>query len=143
MASITSANAVITMSISSLFSIPQQLQGFAADEIFGTDVLETAETMMGVDGLMSAGFVYVAIKQNYALQADSPSNAIFDQWYVAQQQVKDLYYASGLILLPALRVKWTMNKGVLTSYPFLPDAKKVLQPRKFGITWQSAVAANF
>lgn len=137
MATITAANAIIMFSIPGLFPTPQQLQGFATDDVFDTDALESAEVMMGVDGKLSGGFVYVAIKQNYALQADSPSAIIFDQWYAVQQQIQDLYTANATVTLTSLGTKWALTKGFLTTYKPVPDAKKLLQPRKFGITWQS------
>lgn len=141
MASITAANAVYMVSIPLLFPIPQQLQGFAADDVFGTDPLQSAETLMGVDGRLSGGFVYVEIKQSITLQADSPSNDFFDAWYSAQQVAKEPYTASALVLLTSLARKWTMTRGFLTTYQPIPDAKKLLQPRKFGITWESVQPA--
>ena len=42
MASITSANAVLFLGITDLFSTPQQLQQFAADDIYGIDAMQTA-----------------------------------------------------------------------------------------------------
>lgn len=139
MASITGANSVIMISIPLLFPIPQQLQGFAVDDVFDTDALESAETQMGVDGNLSAGFVYVPVKQNYSLQADSPSNFIFDTWWATQQQARDLFQANGVVLLTAVGSKWTMRKGFLTTYMPIPAVKKLLQPRKHTITWQSVV----
>ncbi len=141
MASITSANAVYTLSITALYNTAQQLQGFAADEIFSTDPLESAEVMMGVDGILSAGFVFVPVKQMIALQADSASNALFENWWSSQQQIKDVYFANGQITLPSIGRKFTLTQGVLSTYPSVADAKKVLQPRKYGITWQSIVPA--
>lgn len=141
MSSLTGANAVIMLSVPLVFPVPQQLQGFAADDVFDTDTIESAEVLMGVDGKMSAGFVFVPVKQNYTLQADSQAMFFFQQWWAAQQQAKDVFFASGLILLTTLNSKWTMTKGALTSYKPLPDAKKLLQPRKFTITWESSSPA--
>lgn len=141
MGSITSANAIYQLSIVLVYPIPQQLQGFSTDDIFGTDPLESAQVQMGVDGVLSAGFVFVEVKQNITLQADSPSNDVFDNWYAAQQLIKDTYRATGLIMLTAIGKKWNMLNGVLTMYPPIPDAKKVLQPRRFGITWESVSPA--
>ena len=141
MASITSANAEILLSIPSLFPIPQALQGFAAEDIFDVAEIEPTETLMGVDGILSAGFVFVPIDQNFAFQADSPSIVIFDTWWTAMQVVKDVYFATATVLLPGPGKKWAMNNGVLKSYKPLPDAKKVLQPQRFRITWQSALPA--
>lgn len=135
--SITAANAVYMLSIIPVFPVPVQLQGFGADDVFGTDPLTVAETVMGVDGLLSAGFVFNAVTQNITLQADSESNDVFDAWYAAQQVIKDTYRAQAVVMLKAINRKWTMTNGVLTTYPPLPDAKKVLQPRRFGITWES------
>ena len=47
---LTAANSVILLTIPSLFPVAQQLQGFSAEDVFDTDQLDTAETMMGVDG---------------------------------------------------------------------------------------------
>ncbi len=135
--SITAANAVYMLSIFPVFPIPVQLQGFAADDVFSTDPQTVAETSMGVDGLLSAGFVFNAVTQNITLQANSDSNNIFDAWQQAQKAVKDTYFANAVIMLRGIGSKWTMTNGVLTTYPPMPDAKKVLQPRRFGITWES------
>lgn len=136
MASITAANSVLYMAITGLFPTPQKLQGYATDDIYSTDAMETAETQMGVDGFLSAGFVFVPVKQNYSLQADSNANVIFDNWNAAQQAQIELYRANATITLPSLGKKWTMTNGVLTSFPPMPDAGKTLKPRKYGITWE-------
>jgi len=134
---ITAANAVFTLSVSGVFNVAQQLQQFAADDVFDTEAIEPAEVMMGVDGHLSAGFVFVATKQSITLQADSPSNLIFEAWQQAQKTARDIFFAQGGVILNSVGRAYTMNRGVLTSYPSLPDAKKVLQPRKYGITWES------
>jgi hypothetical protein len=134
--SITAANAIFQLDIPDLFAAPQQLQGFAADDIFGTDDQETVQTSMGVDGLLSAGFVFVETRQRITLQADSASNDVFDQWNGAQQAALDAFPASAVVILPALRKKWQMTRGFLTSYKPIPDAGKILRPRTFTITWQ-------
>lgn len=141
MASITSATAIVMLSIPPLFPIPQQLQGFGADDVYDTDPLESAEVSMGVDGRLSAGFVFVPVRQNYTLQADSPSIFVFDAWWAAQQQARDIYYATGIVVLSSVGKKWAMTRGVLSSYKPLPDAKKKLDPQKFAITWESTFPA--
>jgi hypothetical protein len=61
--SITAANAIFQLYIPAVFSAPQQLQGFAADDIFDTENQELVQTQMGVDGLLSGGFVFIETKQ--------------------------------------------------------------------------------
>lgn len=141
MPSITSANSIVTLAILGLFNTPQRLQQFSTDDVFGTDPLESAEPAMGVDGRLTAGFVFVPVKQTYSFMADSPSVFLFDQWFQTQQAQKDVFPASAVVILPSLRTKWALTRGFLTSYSPIPDAKKKLDPRKFGITWESVAPA--
>jgi len=143
MRTLTTANSVLQLAVTGLFPVPQRLQGYATDDIFSTEALDSAEVIMGVDGKLSAGFVYVAVKQSYSLQADSNSNAIFEQWYAQQQALRDVLFAQATIALPSLQQKWAMTNGVLTSFPPMPDGGKTLKPRKFGITWESISPAPF
>jgi len=129
------------LSIPGLFPVPQQLQGFAADDIFDSDAIESAETLMGVDGIMSAGFVFVPVNMHISIQADSPSNFIFDTWWATQQQNQEVFFAQGIVILNAIGTKWQLNKGSLVSYKPTPDVKKLLQPRRHTIRWQSSVPA--
>lgn len=138
MASLTAANAVIVLAAPPIISVPFQLQGFSADDVFDTASIESAEAVMGVDGVLSGGFVYVAIKQGFTLQADSASNSFFDNWFLGQKALQDTVIGSGTISLPSLGIKYDLVRGFLTGYKPSPDAKKILQPRKFEITWQSA-----
>lgn len=139
MGKITAADAVVMLSIPPIFTTPQQLQGFAADDVYDVPTIKSVETVMGVDGVLSAGFVYVPVIQEITLQADSASNAIFDQWWAQMQAAKDVYTAQGLIRLPAISSKFIQTDGYLTGYKPAPGAKKLLQPRKYEITWNSIV----
>ncbi|WP_049018403.1 phage tail fiber protein, partial [Burkholderia multivorans] len=108
---------------------------------FDTEALTPAEVVMGVDGKLSAGYTPVPTKQNISLQADSDSNLIFEAWHLAQQTAKEVYFASAIVRLPSVSKSYVLTNGVLTSYMPIPDAKKILQPRKFQITWESVVGA--
>lgn len=138
--SITSANAVYTLTVPGIFQIPQQLHEFATDDIFGTESLKSVDTMMGVDGNLTGGFVFVEVKQTVMLMADSKSGDIFDQWWQFAQTLVEAYPAYGAITLPSLGKQYVMQKGFLTGYKPIPDAKKTLQPRTFELTWQRIIA---
>lgn len=140
--SLTAANAVIMLTVTPIFNAPQQLRQFAADDVFSTPAIQRAEIAMGVDGNLSAGFVFVAIPQSYVLQANSPSNSIFDNWDAANQSAQDVYRADGVITLISVGKKWNMANGVLTEYSPAPDAKRILQPRRYTITWESMVSSQ-
>jgi hypothetical protein len=123
MGSVSAANAVLMLSIGTLFPTPQPVQGFAP------------ESMIGVDGLKSDGFVFALIPQTITLQADSASNALFDIWWTQMQAAQDVYLASGVIRLPSVAMKYGMTDGSLTGYKPIASAKKLLQPRTYEITW--------
>ncbi len=139
--SLTSSNAIIMLTIPGIFSTPQQLQGFAADDIFGTDDLTPTEVSMGVDGILSGGYTPVPVKQSYMLQANSASKAVFDNWYNGMVAAGDTFQAAGIITLKSLQQKWAMVNGFLTGYKPIPDAGKILKPINFAITWQQITPA--
>jgi hypothetical protein len=138
MADLTAANAVITLVAPGVFNTPQQLQGFAADDIFSSAAIEAGEGSMGVDGLYSVGFVFKEIPQEYTLQADSASNAFFDELYRFEQSNLLKVALSGTTLLPAISTKWNLTRGFLMSYTPIVAAGKILKPRKYEIRWNSA-----
>lgn len=138
---ITSANSVIMLAISGLFDVPQQLQGFSADAAFSAEVFAAVETVMGVDGNMSAGWVPVEKKMSIMIMPDSDSDVLFDTWFAAQEAARELYFASGTIILPSISRELTMIKGVLSGYTPLPEVGKVLKARTFGLTWQNILPA--
>lgn len=139
--SITAANAIFMLTIPGVFNSPQQLQGFSADDIFDTDDQTIIQTSMGVDGLLSAGFVFTPTVQSITLQSNSESNSVFDEWNSAQQAALDAIEANGVVVLPSIGRKWQMTRGFLTTWKSIPGAAQVLKPRRFQITWQNAERA--
>lgn len=140
--SITSANAIIMLSVAGVFDTPVQLQDFSADDIFGVEQLEAAKVQMGLDGQMAAGFIFKEVKQGFSLMAKSASNDLFDVWYEAQLQQADLFFASAIVVLPGIKKQWTCTVGALSRYAPAPDARDVLQPRKHEITWERMLPTN-
>lgn len=137
MADITSANAVLLLSVPTLLPVAQQIQGFAVDDAFDMEDVSPAEVLMGLDGTLSGGFVYVARPMTITLQADSASNDFFDAWVAGQQAGVGTAPASGVLTLVSIQRSYNLITGFLTRYHPLADAKRVLQPRKFVVTWQN------
>lgn len=135
MTDLTSANAVITLVVPRVFNTPQQLFRFAADDIYDVPAIEAGEKSMGVDGYLSAGFVFKEIEQAYSLQADSPSNSIFDKWFQFEQTNRTKLAANGTTVLPSIGLKFVMTRGYLMSYAPVPAAGRILKPRKYGVAW--------
>lgn len=134
---LTAADAVITLTIPGIFSTPQQLQGFGADNVYEMGNQNVAETVPGVDGILSAGYIYEPVDQTFTLQADSASNDVFALWYATSQQQKAVFRCSGSTTLPAIGKTYVSVNGVLVSMPPAPTTGKILQPRKYLVRWQS------
>lgn len=143
MGNITAANAILKLTVASLYTSPVQIQGFATDDAFDFPDVEGLETMLGVDGILSAGWLPVTYPQDITLQADSASNLIFDNWHQTQRQLGSPLVASGTVIIPATGIQYNLTKGYLKRYKPVPGAKKVLQPRKYSIIWERLMASNY
>lgn len=139
MGDITSANTQFNLTVPGLFPVATPIQGYAVDDIFDFEDVDAAETMMGVDGTLSAGMIYAVKPQNITLQADSASNAFFDAWNQAQQLGQQVYPAIGVVTFPSLGWTFSLSTGILRRYRPVPDAKRLLQPRRYRIEWGRVV----
>lgn len=134
---LTSANAIILISVQGLYPAAQRIQGFSADDIFDTDAIQPAETSMGVDGRLSAGFVPVSTKMNITLQADSLSIDLFETWLQTEKALREKLVANGVVVLPSVQKKYQMTRGFLLSVPQTPAMRKSAQPRRFTLEWEN------
>ena len=141
MADITSANSVLMLGVAGLFTVPQQLAGFSADDMYEMAAVDNKEVMIGVDGILSAGWIPQIKVMSVSLQADSASNTFFESWYASEEAAKAPFFAFGVVNQPSISRVYTLANGVLKSYTPLASAKKTLQPRKFEIHWQVTLGA--
>jgi hypothetical protein len=137
---ITSANSVFTLVVPLVFPVPINVQGYAADDAFATEAVDSAEAVMGVDGKMSAGYTPFPTKLNVTLQADSDSISIFDTWLGAMQTAKEVFFGDATIVMPSVGRTYILTKGAMTRITQFPAAKKILQPVQYEITFESVVA---
>ena len=70
-ATLTAANSILMLLIPGLFPVPQQLAGYAADDVFTVDSTQPVEVLLGVDGRLSGGWVPTEKRMSISLQADS------------------------------------------------------------------------
>lgn len=144
MTTITSANCRLTFTVSGPVGIvvgPFTVQGYASDDAFATEAVESAIALLGVDGRMSAGWVPRLTKQIVNLQADSPSLALFEAWDGAQTVLRDVLKADGALAYPGLAKGYVLVNGVLTRVTPMPAARRVLEPVVYEITWGAVQAA--
>ncbi len=142
MKTLTAANSIFALAITGLYPSPQVLSGYTTDDAFAAEAVEINETMQGLDGHLSAGFIFVPTKQTITLQADSDSYDVFNNWVLAMKASREVLVANATIALPAVGKKYVLTRGFLTSHTPFPDVKKLLQPLKFVITWEQIVGAN-
>lgn len=136
---LTAANAVITLSQPTLFPTPQQLQGFAADEVTDMEQAKILDHVMGVDGVLSFGFVFVERMQNITLQADSAANGFFDTIMMQQIAAQTAYPLNGVIKLPAINLLFNCTNGALENYNPMPPVRRLLQPRRYRLVWAQVI----
>lgn len=136
MASITSANAVITLQVTGIFTTPFQLQGFSADNIYDAPETELVQTAMGVDGRLSGGFVFNPVDQSFSIQADSETNTFFETWAARMNTQKDVYVAEGTTRLISVNRAYVMRRGFLVNAHQFPAAGRILQPRRYTVRWE-------
>lgn len=139
MKTLTSANSSLVITATQVFPAPQAIQGYAADDAFTLDALDLSEAVMGVDGKLSAGYTPQPTKFNISIQADSPSIEVFDMIIAAMKGTREVVWLDAVVQLPAVGAKYILTKGVITNVNQMPDAKKILQPQKFTVTFESVV----
>jgi hypothetical protein len=140
--SITSANAILQLSVTTIFPNPVQIQRFATDDVFGVGGIKKNETRMGVDGFLSGGKVWQPIPVTYHLQPDSPSCDFFDTWAQQEDANNDTFIASGLIVLTGLGKRFTLVRGILGTVSPVPEAGVVLKTRSYEVTWNRIIPAQ-
>lgn len=133
---ITSANATIVMTVEELFPSGFQLEQFSTDLALsqGDDTL--AETRMGVDGQMVAGFIPSILAVTISLEPSSPSMEQMNTLYKAMKTNMRVYEISLVVDIPSLGKSYTYSGGVLKTGRLVPDIKKVLDPVSYGIDFE-------
>jgi len=124
---LTTANSVLAMTTEALFPQAQRLQGYGADDAFDFESVQNGEYSMGIDGTLSAGFVFNEIPFNITLQADSASLTLFEQIYQYEQTNRTKLGQNLTITLPAVSKRYDLTTGFMRRYK-APSGKKILQP---------------
>ena len=141
MGTITAANSIFMLSVDGVFSTPQLIQGYAADDAFDVDAVSRAQVVIGVDGRKSQGYTPVIKTLNLHLQADSPSMELFELWASLEDEIQETFEASGSIALPSVGRTYDLTNGTLMGFQYFSPVKKVLQPRSFAIAFEAITGA--
>ena len=135
---VTAANIVLTINVPEVLATPINIQQYGTDEAVECDPVDIAETMMGVDGKMSAGLLPAITPMKITLQADSDSISLFETWDATQKaNGNSLIYATNAVYIhPSTKKIYNLTKGALKNMQRVPGAKKILQQVTFLIHWE-------
>lgn len=133
---ITSANSTAIMVVEELFPSGFAVEMFAADTAISQGDDTVAETRMGVDGKMVAGFVPSIKSITVTLEAPSPTISYMETLYQASQSNRRTYKVHLTITIPSIGKTYKYTNGVLKTAKPLPDLKKVLEPQNFAFDFE-------
>lgn len=142
MRTITAASCDFAITIPGLYNSPQLLSGYMADDAFSSDDQELGETVMGVDGNMSVGYVPNPINMTVALMPDSLSMDIFENLRAAIIAGQETIVMSATLTMKSTGKQYIATKGILQKAQPHPAVKRVLQGIPYGIRWQSITPAQ-
>ena len=134
---ITSANATGVIIVEDIFPSGITLDTFATDAALALDEETIAETRMGVDGKMVAGYVPSIKVLTLTLEPVSNAAKALDVVSATSRLNMNVYFCSLTFSVPALKQVWTFNNGVLKTLKSVPDVKKVLDIRTFKFDFES------
>lgn len=126
-ATLTVANSSIAITVEALFPASTLLKGYAADNVFEAAAVENGEFQMGIDGKLSAGFVYNVIPFTLTLQADSESLDIFERVWQYETTNRTKLNVSLTVALPSNGKRYGLVDGHVRSFK-APAGQRILQP---------------
>lgn len=136
MNNITSANATAYMVVKDLYPTGFALNNFSTDQAVDQSEETIAETRMGVDGYMAAGYVPSIKAVTIQFEASSPSVQYLNNLYLASQKNRRTYEVTLVVKVPAVNKTYTYSGGVLKTGKLLPGLKKVLDPVSYGFDFE-------
>lgn len=136
MNNITSANATAYMVVKELYPAGFPLNNFATDQAIDEGEDTIAETRMGVDGYMAAGYTPSIKVVTISFEAASPSVPYMNNIYLASQKNRRTYECTLVINIPAVNKVYTYTGGVMKTGKPLPALKTVLDPVAYGFDFE-------
>lgn len=140
---ITAADVAWSMTVNNLYPSGFTMSGFTADNIFDVNSLELAETIMGVDGTLSAGAILNPLDQTVHLMPDSPAYSKFQTWATTSRTSIAVYKCNATIVFPTHGKKYVCTNGVLVNCQTMASAGRVVSPITALIRWESITPSDY
>lgn len=132
---LTSANATILLVVADLYPSGVQIEGFSTDQILTGEDITIAETRMGVDGRLSAGYTPTPKNVVLSVEASSPSLEVLQNLYQIMESERSQPECSMTIDIPSLDQVISLTQGCLTKARPMPDLKKMLDATSWTFTF--------
>lgn len=136
MNNITSANATAYMVVKELYPTGFALNNFSTDQAIDQAEDTVAETRMGVDGYMAAGYTPSIKAVTLQFEAASPSVPYLNNLYLASQKNRRTYECMLVVKVPAVNKIYTYTGGVLKTGKPMPGLKKTLDPVTYAFDFE-------
>lgn len=140
---ITAANVKMVLVADILYPTGKNIDGFANDSLRSLDDLTLSESVMGVDGKLSHGFVKNPVTINLDLMPDQQGYKTFDNISQHMRTFNTILTLSLTIIDPTLNKKYTLTNGALTSWKAMPDATSTMQASTATMTFQDCVSEEY
>lgn len=125
---ITSANAKLILTCEELYPSGVELQMFSTNQSWNADTLQVAETRMGVDGHMAAGYVPNIKTVTIQLEASSPSRRYMQTIQKAMIANQRIYKVSLTAIIPSIGEQVIWSEGVMQNGAVTSTAARVMEP---------------
>jgi len=135
---VTSADSTAVLTVEELYPSGVVLEQYSTDAAIAQGDETIAETRMGVDGRMVAGYVPSIKTVTVTLEASSPSIQVFNDILQASQTNRRFYRLGLAVTIPALGKTVTFSAGVLKTGKFMPDINKTLQPIAYAMDFEKS-----
>ena len=140
--SITSADAVFTLAVKTLFNTPIILENWSANKAWEGSDITLADARMSLDGKLNKAFKIAPIGMTLTLQPNSSSWAVFEAIQTASRQARTVYELNGELRLPSLKRKYTLVSGIIASMSALPDGSSLLGERSVKLLWEDILPSG-
>lgn len=139
---ITSANATLFLTVEELYPNGVQLYQFATDQSYSSEAEQIAETRMGVDGMMVAGYTPNIKVVGVNLEVSSPSVAVMDYIIQATKANRKPYKCMLVANVPSIGKTFTWSNGTLQTGSLSGGAAKVLNPMQYTFNFQDSEVSD-
>lgn len=139
---ITSADAVFTITIKTLFNTPVTLDNWSTNRAWEGQALRLADTRLSIDGKLNKGFVPSAYDMTLNFSPNSGTWDVFDALQTASRQARTVYELNGELTLKGFNRKYTLVSGCVLELSAVPNGGELLEERSVHIRWENVLPAG-